>query len=162
MEIYLVRHGIAEDELLAARAGKADSQRALTEEGLEKTAKVAKAFQKRVEDVDGILHSPFLRAKQTAEIFSSVYRMAKLHEIQGLRPFDSTEEARENIVSHENYSKIMVVGHEPHLSHLLSLFLIGSDKMNLSFKKAGIAGIEYSFTGQSRLLFFLTPKILLG
>jgi phosphohistidine phosphatase len=162
MEIYLVRHGIAEDELLAARAGKADPQRSLTEEGLEKTTKVAKAFKKRVEEVDCIFHSSYLRAKQTAEIFSKVYPNSKVEELADLRPSDSTEMAIENILEFQNYAKIMVVGHEPHLSKLLSRYLVGSEEMNLTFKKAGIAGIEYSFTGPSRLLFFLTPKILLG
>lgn len=162
MLIYLVRHGIAEDELVALRSGKNDSERALTSEGIEKTVKVAKAFSKRVPELEHIFHSPYLRAKQTAEIFHAQYPQAHLEEVNHFRPHDSVEKAKEIIFSSNPKGSSIYVGHEPHLGHLLALLLTGKDFPNIPMKKAGIAGLEVSVTGSARLLFFVHPKFLLG
>ena len=62
MQIYLLRHGIAED----AKPGRPDSERALTDEGRAKLRRVLK--RARTADVTPslILSSPYRRAMETA------------------------------------------------------------------------------------------------
>lgn len=162
MLIYLVRHGIAEDELVALRAGKNDSERILTPEGIEKTTKVAKAFSKRVPELQHIFHSPYLRALQTAEIFREQYPQSNFQEVEHFRPHDSVEKARDVILGFSGKGAAMYVGHEPHLGQLLALLLSGKEFPSIPMKKAGIAGLEVNVTGSARLLFFVHPKFLLG
>lgn len=64
MELYLFRHGIAED----APPGRSDSSRALTPQGRERTAAVAKMARNAGVTPSLIASSPYLRAMQTAEV----------------------------------------------------------------------------------------------
>ena len=74
MELYLMRHGIAEE---ASRTGK-DRDRALTEEGIERTRATGKALVQVGVKFDLILSSPYLRAWQTAEIIAHELKCSKL------------------------------------------------------------------------------------
>ncbi|MGZ3660497.1 MAG: phosphohistidine phosphatase SixA [Bdellovibrionota bacterium] len=157
MLIYLVRHGIAEDPTTAS----SDAERRLTEEGREKTERVAKAFHKRVSKVDLIFHSPYLRALETAQIFSAEFPRAKMQAAKGLTPHDEAKSALPLLNGFGSEESVMIVGHEPHLSTLASLLLTGKSSPILEFKKAGVAGIESHGALQgSRLCFLLTPKWL--
>ncbi len=137
MEIYLVRHGIAED---ISASGK-DADRKLTAEGIEKTKKVAHAFAKKVAHLDLILHSPYRRARETAKIFADLFSKAELKEGNGLTPFDKAGFALPQISELGQGTRVMLVGHEPHLSCLASLLITGQERPVLEFKKAGIAVI---------------------
>ena len=68
MEIYIVRHGIAIDR--EDRKCPPDPERYLTEEGIEKTKRVAAAVAALGASPDLLLSSPYVRAMQTAEIFA--------------------------------------------------------------------------------------------
>lgn len=161
MEIFLVRHGIAEDHSAAAEEGRQESERRLTKEGHEKTAKVARAFKKRIAKMDVIYHSTFARAVETAEIFAKEFPSARMEMAKGLTPSDSARSALPLLSEIGQDECIMVVGHEPHLSSLASLLLTGKDFPILEFKRAGIAAIECMGTiHQCRLNFLLTPKWL--
>src|SRR5437016_2669513 len=66
MELYVLRHAIA---FTAAEAGvKQDAERPLSPDGREKMERIAAAMKKIDVEVDLILSSPFVRAKQTAAI----------------------------------------------------------------------------------------------
>ncbi|MEH1949782.1 MAG: histidine phosphatase family protein, partial [Nostoc sp.] len=58
MELYLIRHGIAEDKGLGIK----DEERSLTKEGRQKTEKVAQKLVKLGLNFDLILTSPLVRA----------------------------------------------------------------------------------------------------
>src|SRR6267154_885612 len=64
MQIYLLRHGIAED----GKPGRPDSERALTDEGRAKLRRVLK--RARTADVTPslIFSSPYRRALETADV----------------------------------------------------------------------------------------------
>lgn len=157
MEIFLVRHGIAEDP----GAVRDDSERHLTAEGREKTEKVAKAFRKRVPKVDVIYHSPYARAVETARIFAQEFPQARIESARGLTPHDSARAALPLISGIGSDERVMIVGHEPHLSSLASLLMTGREGAVVEFKKAGVAGLECHGPLQScRLNFLLSPKWL--
>lgn len=158
MEIYLVRHGIAEDP----KIGQQDSDRALTAEGRDKTAWVAKALRREIGAVPFIVHSPYLRARETAEIFHRHFPEAELRMGQGLRPHDPPEVGLSSALEIAGKKTAMIVGHEPHLGMLASHILTGDVQASIQFKKAGVAAFEWAGAGFSRLLFLLPPKFLLG
>lgn len=152
MEIYLVRHGIAED------GATSDFERRLTEEGAQKAQAVARVFRKRVNGVEAIFHSPLYRAQETAEIFGREFHLEP-QEMLGLKPTDHPELALQEI-RNTKLDQILIVGHEPNLSQLAMLLIDGRSKAIFTFKKAGIAGIEWN--GRvGELLFLLTPKFLI-
>jgi phosphohistidine phosphatase len=157
MFIFLVRHGIAEDHGTRAT----DAERRLTEEGREKTARVAKEFRKRVPRVSVIFHSPFVRAVETAEIFAGEFPKTRREAAKGLTPMDSAKSALPLLAGFGEDDCVMLVGHEPHLSSLVSLLITGRDSSVVEMKKAGIAGIECAANLQhARLSFLLSPKWL--
>ena len=65
MELYLVRHAIAED-----RADAGDDERALTEAGRAKMIRATQGLRKLKVRPDLILTSPLRRARETAEILA--------------------------------------------------------------------------------------------
>ena len=162
MELFLVRHGIAEDEIHAYQSGRRDSERRLTPEGREKTEKVAKAFGRKVDGIDIILHSGYQRALETAEYFAKEYPDATLKLLDGFRPNDSCVDTISRIAQFQLKKKVMLVGHEPHLSTLASLLLCGDERSVLFFKKAGILSLEWGGLGGSVLHYYVTPKWLLS
>ena len=159
MELFLVRHGIAEDLGDSKIGPRHDSERRLTEKGIERCEEVAKFLQKRQPDLDKIIHSPYLRAVETAKIFSQLWPKAAVLERAGFLPMDSTKKSLAVIESETTHIRsLMVVGHEPHLSHLLGLLLTGNSVSFVAMKKAGIAHVEWDEFGGTRLLALIPPK----
>ena len=79
MQIYILRHGIAED----AGPGQSDSERALTSEGKKKLRNVLRAAHEAGVTPALILTSPLKRAVQTAELAAEILasldgRLAKM------------------------------------------------------------------------------------
>lgn len=161
MKLYLVRHGIAEDPVEASLKGRSDARRALTAEGKERTKAVAKKFSDKISGLDLILHSPYVRARETAEIFANHFPEALLEAADGITPSDSPESGIELAARYApKISQLMIVGHEPYLSYLASLLLTGGLKYPVPFKKAAIACFDWNGPGGSELLFLLPPKFM--
>ena len=68
MQIYLLRHGIAED----AKPGQPDAERALTGEGRDKLRRVLKRARTADLEPSAILSSPYRRAVETAAVAAEV------------------------------------------------------------------------------------------
>src|ERR1035437_3826097 len=68
MQIYLLRHGIAED----AKPGQPDAERPLTAEGRDKLRRVLKRARTADLDPSLILSSPYRRAVETAAVAAEV------------------------------------------------------------------------------------------
>ena len=71
MEIYFLRHGIAVKR--GTEGYKNDSERPLTEKGVRRMRETANGMHDLGLDFDWILSSPYVRAKQTAEIVATVF-----------------------------------------------------------------------------------------
>src|SRR4051812_35137123 len=88
MELYLMRHGIAED----GQPGSADSARSLTPEGRTRAAKVLRLARRTGLQPDLILSSPYVRAMQTAKIASEELSVdTAIVELPALVPHSSPE-----------------------------------------------------------------------
>jgi phosphohistidine phosphatase len=158
MEIYLVRHGVAEEPLDALKAGRPDPERRLTEEGREKTSRVARALAKKIRAPGLIAHSPYARAAETARILAHEFPSARLEKHRGLIPHDSPGDALALLCELlPSADSVMLVGHEPHLSLLSGLLLTGKEIFLLEFKKAGVACIEWNGPARPGRLRFLVP-----
>ena len=158
MELYLLRHGIAEN----ARPGVKDADRALTEEGRVKLRRVLKRARDAGVELDVILSSPYRRAMETAGEAAEIlaYRGKILQTpalVPNASPFDVWEEIRTR--SNQGEESILLSGHEPLMSALVA-FLLGSPALLVDMKKAALARLDCDRLGaepQATLKWLLTP-----
>ena len=164
MELYLIRHGIAEEQ----RFNIKDEERQLTPEGRQKTEKVAQRLGKLGLHFDLILTSPLVRARQTAEILIAAKLSSELEESSYLIPEGDIYSWLAGWLEPKNYSPqnhLALVGHEPCLSEWAEILLWGEVKARLVLKKAGMIGIKLPETGsplgRSQMFWLTPPKYLL-
>jgi phosphohistidine phosphatase len=160
MDLYILRHGIAED---VSESGL-DRDRVLTEEGIEKTKLAGKAIRKLDVSFEAILTSPYDRAKQTAEIVANELNAPDLLQMVEELAADSSPEtvltALQKVIRRQ--SSVLIVGHEPILSGLISLLLSGSASLAIAMKKGGLCKLSCirPEPGAARLDWLLTSKHL--
>ena len=75
MNLYILRHGIAVEP--GSPGYKSDSERPLIPKGERRLRSAAAAMRKLELSFDLILSSPFIRAKQTAEIVAGELKLKK-------------------------------------------------------------------------------------
>jgi len=138
MKLYLLRHAIAVER--DPNKYPDDSLRPLTAPGRKKMIKIADALCRMGLQVDLILSSPYLRARQTAEIARKSLHLKKdrLLLIDALAPSSDPGQLVAEIQAKYPVEKLMLVGHEPDLSSLISLLLSGDTSIPITMKKAGI------------------------
>jgi phosphohistidine phosphatase len=156
VKLYLMRHGPAEDQ---ADSGL-DSDRALTAAGRERVRLVAKALLDADEGPAHIVSSPLVRAVQTAEIVAIKTKLAgRGGAVEVRRELSPGGEAAQFVrrLPSEGRKRILLVGHEPDLSELLSALLGSPGK---GFDKAMVTSLQLPDAGRPRLRFVLDPKTL--
>jgi phosphohistidine phosphatase len=159
--LYVLRHGIAED---SAPDGD-DASRRLTPRGRKRVYAAAIGMRAMGLRFDLILTSPFARAHETAAVVAEVYGgdppprefpplaqgVPAVETVRALRPL-----ARQ--------SAILVVGHEPGLSGMVSYVLSGSpEAIRIDLKKSGLVALEVHDLGRragATLSWMLTPRQL--
>jgi len=98
----------------------------LSDQGREEVERVAAFMKKAGVAVHTVLHSRKTRARETAQIMAIKLQPHKeVLEKQGLSPLDSVEEIAHEIEGSER--DVMIVGHLPHLSRLVSLLTAGTE-----------------------------------
>jgi phosphohistidine phosphatase len=138
MDIYIVRHAIAED---IAPGGGGDAARALTTEGKQKMKEAARGFARMELNVERIFASPLVRARQTADILAAALKK-NVEEMKELAPAYSPAQVCEKLIALKKAGSVMLVGHEPNCSELASYLLEGSTGVAIEFKKGAICLIE--------------------
>lgn len=158
-EIYILRHGKAEE--INESQSKSDFDRKLTEEGKIKTKKLGSLINKIEKELEIILTSPFLRAKETAEIIaSSLENKAELKTVDFLSSGTSLQEISKGLISeYSNHKKLMIVGHAPDLEIFLGK-LIGAKQIKL--KKGALAKVVLngSIDLSGELEWLITAKLV--
>jgi len=162
VELYILRHGEASKPI--SNAGK-DSERPLTVTGHEEVMQVAMALDKLGVRFDFVATSPLKRARQTAEAFVKIFNVKKggLEEWAELKPEGKTRELYHKLSQFKPESSVLVVGHEPYLSTMISEIVFDGGTGRIVLKKAGLAKITImtfhpKIKGELRWL--LTPKHL--
>lgn len=157
MELYLVRHAVAEER--APRGG--DAERRLTAAGRKDFVRVVAGFSRLEPDLTRILTSPLVRARETAEILHDELPGPTPEEWSLLSPGSSLDRL---LASLRNAGEsIALVGHEPGLGRLLSLSVTGHAGDGTPLRKGGIARIAWDDrpkAGAGRLAWVLSPKLL--
>ena len=152
MELYLIRHAVAVD----GDAALSDEARPLTAEGRAQFALVARGLERLGVRFDRLLHSPLLRAVETAELLMSLAEESEVCELL-------THAPSKELLAEFRGQCTAAVGHEPWLSELAAWLATGSREMAPAFalKKGGVVVLEGEpRPGAMRLEAFLPPKIL--
>jgi phosphohistidine phosphatase len=163
MNLYLLRHGLATEP--SVRHLAKDSERSLTPEGKRKMRQIAKAMQALELSFDVILTSPYLRARQTAEIIADAFRADReLEPADELIPGASAKDLVHRINSLKPAPEsLLLVGHEPSMSQHISLWITGDLDSSITLKKGGLCKLTVESLHPSRcatLEWLLTPKQL--
>jgi phosphohistidine phosphatase len=158
MKLYVMRHGPAEE---SAQSG-VDGDRSLTASGRERVRNVAKALVDAQEAPLNVVTSPLVRAVQTAEIVAIVTTVGDRDGTVWARcdmaPGGTGVQLARRLAS-EGRRRVMLVGHEPDLSGLISILL--GVPFERPFEKAMVVGLHISpDDGPGRLRFVLEPKTL--
>jgi phosphohistidine phosphatase len=158
MHVYLLRHGIAEDE----RLGLSDSERALTPEGRRKLRQVLRTVAEAGVKPSLVLSSPFKRAIQTAQIAKEILGYEnQVLQTKILTPGSSPELVWEEIRVHRDEAALLLVGHNP-LFDNLAVFLLSAPQLSVDFKKGAMMRIDVDGFGahpKGVLCWYLTAKL---
>lgn len=160
MELYLFRHGIAED----AVGGRPDSSRALTDQGREKTAAVVKMARKAGTMPTLIGSSPYVRAMQTAEIAAREFGWrGEIAKFASLVPHGAPEAVWNDVRALRGEDAVLLAGHEPLMGHLAA-YLLDAPGLRLDVKKSTMIRIDFASLGAAPrgvLRWMLVPKLTL-
>jgi phosphohistidine phosphatase len=163
MNLYIIRHAIAVDE--GTSDYESDSERPLTNKGRKKMRQIAKSLRNLGVEFDLILSSPYVRARETAEILADVFKMKKkIVFSDNLIPMGNPELLITEVNEKYSVDSIALVGHEPHLSTLVGLLVAENAKIDVTLKKGGVCYLsadDLHHEHRATLEWLLTPGILM-
>lgn len=157
MRCYFLRHAIAGDP---EKWDGSDYDRPLTRDGRAKMEREAKAIAELSLDLDCIVTSPLLRAKQTAAILAGRLDMSdRLVEDERLDGGFNVERLGEVLQAQAGAEAVVLVGHEPSMSAVIGR-VIGGARVEL--KKAALAGVDLAEPGSTSgtLICLIPPRVL--
>jgi len=160
MDLYILRHGKAGK----ATGGPDDAARALTREGKDGITDVAAWMKRKKFRFDIIATSPLKRARQTASIIASVLGLEdRLTVWDELAPGGDPDTVCYNASQQGDEAAVLVIGHEPALSMLISTIISGEGTCSIVLAKGGLAKIgNYSFKTRPSgdLKWLVAPKLI--
>ena len=160
MQVLLMRHGEAVD---AVGTSMSDEERPLTRNGREELERACRAYATLVAPPDRLLHSPLLRACQSAELLVEALGVdasrVETNEalVPAARPNQILDALQGEVMS--GTSCVALVGHEPHLGSLLGLLLTGTEHYALPLRKGMLVRVDIDAPQSllGRLQLCLTP-----
>jgi phosphohistidine phosphatase len=165
MHLLIIRHAVAEEKEAWAATGEPDERRPLTADGRKKMRRATRGLRHLAPSIDLLGASPLVRAAQTAEIVADVYGALAPVTVGALTPErapgDFLSWLRDAAPGHE---VVAAVGHEPHLSGLVSWLLTGRAAPSVVELKKGAACL-IRFDGEPKkgegcLAWLLQPRQL--
>ncbi|HSF32833.1 MAG TPA: phosphohistidine phosphatase SixA [Candidatus Tectomicrobia bacterium] len=163
MMISLLRHGIAAQR--GSPGYENDNERPLTAKGERRMRRIAEGMLALGLSYDLMLSSPYLRARQTADIVAQVFKTPDGVQLSDmLTPEGNPRQLIETLHSDDRERQnILLVGHEPYLSRLISTLLTGNSNLPLVMKKGGLCTLDVEtlrFGRCASLVSLLTPRQL--
>jgi phosphohistidine phosphatase len=156
--LILVRHAIAAER---GPDYPDDSRRPLTPKGAERFREVVAGLVVLDVEIDEILTSPYVRARQTAELLAEGFvkppKITNVHALAEGQPV----EVIDTLARYARRRRLALVGHEPGLGQVAAR-LLGHRKA-LQFKKGAVACIQVEALPLPRpgvLQWFLPPRVL--
>ncbi|HDR74332.1 MAG TPA: phosphohistidine phosphatase SixA [Methanoculleus sp.] len=165
MDLYILRHGKAGTHVADQIA---DEKRPLSDTGAQEMEAIARWIAARRIPFDLVATSPMPRARQTAEIIVRAcgieQRLVEWDELaQGHDPSTVIARLQAECGPDACPSAVMIMGHEPGLSALISHIVAGHTNAGIVLKKGGMARIrEVSISPAVRgqLTWLLTPGMM--
>jgi phosphohistidine phosphatase len=158
MELYILRHGIADD----GQPGEPDSDRALTSEGKKKLRAVLKLARFGGVNPTLVMTSPYRRAVETATLAVEVLGCkCETLRTDALTPAARPEAVWDELRIHKDEPQVLLAGHEPLFSGLTA-YLLQSPNLQVDFKKGAIVRIDVEkFSAEPRgiLKWMLIPRL---
>ncbi len=160
MDLFILRHGDAGKR--SARGN--DSTRPLTVAGEREITEIAGALKRIGIKIDVILTSTLKRSKQTADIVAKEFKaQRKIRQLQELAPEGSRSNLYRMLSSFDQAASVLVVGHNPYLSEMISEVIADGKNGRIDLKKGGVARIRLTDTGpevKGELRWLLSPRLL--
>ena len=160
--LYVVRHGIAVEP---GTLGIPDDDRLLTAKGEKRIRQIARGLVRLDLELDRIVTSPLPRARATAEIIADVLDARKIIEISNVLQTGSAAATIERWLRERTEERLMIVGHNPTLSDLVSLLVLGAIQPAFcDLKKGGIAALTRSpaASGLYEVNWIAPPRLIRG
>ena len=159
MELVTLRHGEAGNR---SSSVSKDYERGLTASGRKKMEDVANSIDSLKLVIDKIATSPLTRARETAEIVAKVLKKQKDLEVwDELKPEAQTADLYRRLSKLKRESSILLVGHEPYLSGMISELISGGKGSRILLKKGGMAKVvidSFAPKPSGHLRWLLTPR----
>jgi phosphohistidine phosphatase len=175
MRIYLLRHGEAGDR--EDWTGP-DEERPLTAEGMAEMRDVARGMRALKLRLEGVVSSPLVRARQTAEIVAHKLKL-ELREEPALAAGCSFDALSQVIGAHaptatDPKAGVLLVGHEPDFSTAARCLISRNSNSAIALAKGGLCRVDATLDPTAEgfiwdgkhlrdcgtLAWLLTPKVL--
>lgn len=139
MKLWLLRHGAAEPYQ------RHDAERQLTEQGRQQVVLAAELL--RNERFDRVLSSPYIRARQTAELLCATLQPpGAIDIVPWLTPEDDVREVTRKLDGYAD-QHLLIVAHQPLLGSLVSWLTDADRAQGLPMATASVACLEGDFIG---------------
>jgi phosphohistidine phosphatase len=163
MELLIIRHAIAFER--DRHRWRDDAARPLSPAGMRLARKAAAGLKKFSKAPDLLLTSPWVRARQTAQILTEVAGWPEAEKAPELSPGERVP-ALLALLSKTRGNLVAVVGHQPELGVLLAACLLGDGELlPIEMKKNAVACLSFEGTpraGHAALKWLATPRMLRG
>ncbi len=137
MQIYLLRHGDAEDSSRIP-----DNERSLTPEGRRKLGAVLLRARDAGAAPGLVLASPLRRAQETAELAAQILGAhTQVLGTDALLPDAAPAEVWNELRIHREQPQVLLASHEPLLSQTVA-YLLGAPEAAIEMKKATLARVD--------------------
>jgi phosphohistidine phosphatase len=161
VKLYILRHAEAEEKSDSVD----DFSRHLTARGRKRMGAAAVGMRRLKLNFDTILTSPLARALETAELIAQAYgNRPAPKKLPSLATGIAPAHVLNSLAPYARYQHVMIVGHEPQLSGLVSLLLVENpEALHIEFKKGACAAVELldpTARGSGTLLWMLTARQL--
>ena len=156
--LYICRHGIAVPH---GTPGVCEEDRPLTPSGEKRMKQIGRGLRKLDITPQRIATSPLPRALRTAEIVAKALGLEDEIDVTAALTADRTAAEIRAWLEARSEDELMIVGHNPSLSDLLSLLLTGRERPLLcELAKGGIAAVAMRTAGTAQLDWLARPRLL--
>jgi len=160
VNLLVVRHGIA----IEREDWQGDDElRPLTDDGVRKMRKAADGLHAIIDVIDIVAASPLVRAQQTAHLVAEPFGLTQVETLETLQPEADPDDLISWLADFGESDTIAIVGHEPHLSTLVTFLMTGQRRSRIELKKGAACMLRFDDTaraGDAILVWALPPAQL--
>ena len=139
-DLFILRHGIA---IPHGTPGIADDERPLTSKGERRIHQVGRGLAALRLGVEKIVTSPLPRARCTAQIVAQELDLIDKLETSTMLSAGADPHGLQDWLRNRSEDRLMIVGHNPDLSDLVGLLILGGiGGFPFELKKGGLAALS--------------------